>query len=136
MQKALAGNRQVVFVTGEAGIGKTTLVDMAMQRLGRLGFGVLRCCCNELFGTHEAFMPLIESLQELCRGADGSELLKALRDQAPTWLAQMPGFFGPLAPGSHGHGRLRNGGRTASRRSQRPARSQPVLPLCGPAAVP
>jgi DNA-binding winged helix-turn-helix (wHTH) protein len=94
LQQALAGSRQVVFVTGEAGIGKTTLVDMAMQRLGQLGFAVLRSCCNELFGTHEAFMPLIESLQELCRGADGSLLLKALRDQAPTWLAQMPGFLG------------------------------------------
>jgi DNA-binding winged helix-turn-helix (wHTH) protein/tetratricopeptide (TPR) repeat protein len=94
LQQVLAGNRQVVFVTGEAGIGKTTLVDMAMQRLEQLGFAVLRSCCNELFGTHEAFMPLIESLQELCRGADGSQLLKALRDQAPTWLAQMPGFLG------------------------------------------
>jgi DNA-binding winged helix-turn-helix (wHTH) protein/tetratricopeptide (TPR) repeat protein len=94
LQQVLAGNRQLVFVTGEAGIGKTTLVDMAMQRLGQLGFAVLRSCCNELFGTHEAFMPLIESLQELCRGADGSLLLKALRDQAPTWLAQMPGFLG------------------------------------------
>jgi DNA-binding winged helix-turn-helix (wHTH) protein len=93
LQQVLIGNRQVVFVTGEAGIGKTTFVDMAMQRMWRRGGGVLRCGCNELFGTHEAFLPLIEALQELCRGADGPFLLKALRDHAPTWLAQMPGFL-------------------------------------------
>ncbi len=94
LQQASAGNRHVVFVTGEPGIGKTTLVDMAMQRMLRRGVDVLRCGCNELFGTHEAFLPLIEALQERCRGADGPFLLKALRDHAPTWLAQMPGFLG------------------------------------------
>jgi tetratricopeptide (TPR) repeat protein len=94
LQQALAGNRQVVFITGEAGIGKTTFVDMAMERTQRRGVGVLRSGCNELFGTHEAFLPLIEALQELCRGPDGPLLLEALRDHAPTWLAQMPGFLG------------------------------------------
>ena len=93
LQQASAGNRQVVFVTGEAGIGKTTLIDMAMQRMLRSGVDVLRCSCNELFGTHEAFLPLIEAFQEQCAGDDGPFLLKALRDHAPTWLAQMPGFL-------------------------------------------
>lgn len=93
LQQASAGNRQVVFVTGEAGIGKTTLIDMAMQRMLRSGVDVLRCSCNELFGTHEAFLPLIEAFQEQCSGDDGPFLLKALRDHAPTWLAQMPGFL-------------------------------------------
>jgi KaiC/GvpD/RAD55 family RecA-like ATPase len=32
LQKALGGQRQVVFVTGEAGIGKTTLVDVFQQQ--------------------------------------------------------------------------------------------------------
>src|SRR5215467_3758189 len=32
LKKAIAGRRQVVFVTGEAGIGKTTLVDVFHQR--------------------------------------------------------------------------------------------------------
>ena len=90
----LSGNRQVVFVTGEAGIGKTTFVHMAMERMRAHGVGVLRSGCNELFGTHEAFLPLIEALQEGCRGANGALLLKALRDLAPTWLAQMPGLLG------------------------------------------
>jgi len=33
LDKALQGERQVVFVTGEPGIGKTTLVDAFLQSL-------------------------------------------------------------------------------------------------------
>jgi DNA-binding winged helix-turn-helix (wHTH) protein/tetratricopeptide (TPR) repeat protein len=93
LQQVQAGRRQVVFVTGEAGIGKTTFVQMAMERMEQRGMGALHSGCTELFGTHEAFLPLIEALHELCRGADGPSLLTSLRDHAPTWLAQMPGFL-------------------------------------------
>ena len=37
LQRVLAGRRQVVFVTGEAGIGKTTFVQMAMERMEQCG---------------------------------------------------------------------------------------------------
>jgi DNA-binding winged helix-turn-helix (wHTH) protein/tetratricopeptide (TPR) repeat protein len=93
LQQSLAGNRQVVFITGEAGIGKTTFIEMAMERMSRYGLGVLWGRCTELFGTDEAFLPLIEALNERCSGADGSFLLKLLRDHAPTWLAQLPRFI-------------------------------------------
>ena len=93
LQQVHAGQRQIVFVTGEAGIGKTTFVQMALERMEQRGVGVLHSGCNELFGTHEAFLPLIEALHEQCRGADGTLLLKSLRDYAPTWLAQMPGLL-------------------------------------------
>jgi DNA-binding winged helix-turn-helix (wHTH) protein/tetratricopeptide (TPR) repeat protein len=93
LQQTLGGHRQVVFITGEAGIGKTTFVQMATERMKQHGMGVLHCGCNELFGTHEAFLPLIEALHEQCRRADGASLLKSLREHAPTWLAQMPDFL-------------------------------------------
>ena len=93
LHQVQAGHRQVVFVTGETGIGKTTFVQMAKERMEQHGMRALHSGCSELFGTHEAFLPLIEALQELCRGADGPSLLKSLRDHAPTWLAQMPGFL-------------------------------------------
>ena len=93
LKQTLAGNRQVVFITGEAGIGKTTLVEMAMKRLLGRGVSVLWGRCIEHFGTDEAFLPLIEALQERCGGDDGHRLLKTLRNHAPTWLAQMPGFL-------------------------------------------
>ncbi|MCI0601127.1 MAG: AAA family ATPase, partial [Beijerinckiaceae bacterium] len=81
------------FVTGEAGIGKTTLVEMLVERVSRRGIGVLLGRCVEHFGTDEAFLPFIEALQERCSGPDGPFLLSALRDHAPTWLAQLPGLL-------------------------------------------
>ncbi len=93
LNKAGGGDRQVVFVTGEGGIGKTTLIDMMVARLAQRGAGLLRGRCTELFGTAEAFLPLIEALQDRCASTDGPALLRTLRDHAPTWLAQMPSFL-------------------------------------------
>jgi DNA-binding winged helix-turn-helix (wHTH) protein len=90
LQIARSGRRQAVFVTGEAGIGKTTLVEMALRLIGPGGIDVMRCVCNELFGAHEAFLPLIGGLHELCRNPRDTSLLKSLRVHAPTWLTQMP----------------------------------------------
>jgi predicted ATPase/DNA-binding winged helix-turn-helix (wHTH) protein len=91
--QAVAGRRQLVFITGEAGAGKTTLVEMIMERLSKRGVGVLWGRCIELFGTDEAFLPLIEALRDGCAGPDGPLLLKTLRDHAPTWLAQIPNLL-------------------------------------------
>ena len=90
IRTARAGLRQIVFVTGEAGIGKTTLTQMALDLIDADEMGVLRCQCNELFGAHEAFLPLIGGLQDLCRGRRDQRLLDSLRVHAPSWLAQMP----------------------------------------------
>ena len=41
-ERALRGTRQVVFVSGEAGIGKTTVVDaFAEQARGKTGYGLV-----------------------------------------------------------------------------------------------
>ncbi|HTV33317.1 MAG TPA: AAA family ATPase [Methylocella sp.] len=92
-QQVLSANRQVIFITGEAGIGKTTLVEMLLERPICRGVGVLWGRCIEQFGTNEAFLPLIEALQECCRERSGDLFLKKLRERAPTWLAQMPGLL-------------------------------------------
>ena len=91
--KAVAGDRQVVFVTGEAGIGKTTLIGMASAQASGQGFGILSGRCAEVFGAEEAFLPLIDALTEACRGPDRDRVLQPLRDHAPTWLVQIPGLL-------------------------------------------
>ena len=70
--KALQGERQLGFITGEAGIGKTTLVDTFVAQLAGqdplwLGHGQ----CIEQYGTGEAYLPLLEALGQMGRSPDG-----------------------------------------------------------------
>jgi len=87
--EAGAGLRQVVFVTGEPGIGKTTLVDTFVRTLGG-GVRVARGQCLEHFGAGEAYLPLLEALAGLCRLPGGEETIAVLARHAPTWVAEMP----------------------------------------------
>ena len=66
-QHMLTGQRQIAFVTGEPGIGKTAFVDMAMERLSQQGVDLLCGRCTERFSTDEAFLPLIDALASRCR---------------------------------------------------------------------
>ena len=91
-QRMLTGERQVVFITGEPGIGKTTFIEMAIERLSLYGVDALCGHCAERFGTDEAFHPLIDALETRCQGPGGSSTVEAIRAVAPTWLLQMPSF--------------------------------------------
>lgn len=90
---AAQGRRQVVFVTGEPGIGKTMLVDRFLASPALAGCPVGRGQCVDTYGFGEPYMPILEALQELAR--QGDDVLPALRSQAPTWLSQMPGLLSP-----------------------------------------
>jgi DNA-binding winged helix-turn-helix (wHTH) protein/tetratricopeptide (TPR) repeat protein len=85
-QRAQRGERQLVWIAGEAGIGKTTLVDQFLVETAaaRNAHGQ----CVEQFGAGEPYRPILEALRELCRG--DAELPLLLRSMAPTWLVQMP----------------------------------------------
>jgi len=92
--KALRGERQVVFVTGEPGIGKTTVVETFLgQVAGEEELWIGRGQCVEHYGVGEAYLPVLEALGRLCREEDGKEVVALLRHQAPTWLVQMPAFL-------------------------------------------
>jgi len=91
LDHALRGQRQVVFVTGEAGIGKTTLVDVFHQRAARHSkTRIARGQCVEGFGGKEAYYPMLEALGQLTRGSDGRFIVQTLATRAPTWLIQFP----------------------------------------------
>jgi DNA-binding winged helix-turn-helix (wHTH) protein/tetratricopeptide (TPR) repeat protein len=91
LDQALRGERQMVFVTGEAGIGKTMLVDVFHQRAARHpNMRIARGQCVEGFGGKEAYYPMLEALGQLTRDADGSSIVQTLATRAPTWLIQFP----------------------------------------------
>jgi DNA-binding winged helix-turn-helix (wHTH) protein/tetratricopeptide (TPR) repeat protein len=90
---------RVVFVTGEAGVGKTTLVDELLARANERKAWTARGGCVEQYGRGEAYLPVLEALRQLCRGPRGDRVIATLAQQAPTWLGQMPG----LGVGSQPH---------------------------------
>jgi predicted ATPase/DNA-binding winged helix-turn-helix (wHTH) protein len=88
---ACQGLRQVVCITGEVGIGKTTLVDaFVTQVAARTEVWVGLGQCIEHHGPGEAYLPLLEVLGRLGRSAAGGELVALLRQYAPSWLPHLP----------------------------------------------
>lgn len=85
-QAAQSGRRQVVWIAGEAGIGKTTLIEhfSATMDLLRVAHGQ----CVEQHGAGEPYLPVLEALATLCRNDPALPAL--LRQVAPAWLLQLP----------------------------------------------
>jgi DNA-binding winged helix-turn-helix (wHTH) protein/predicted ATPase len=85
------GARQVVFVTGEPGIGKTTVVDAFLAEVAATGaWRVGHGQCVEHYGAGEAYLPILDALGRLCREPEGERVVRILARCAPTWLGQMP----------------------------------------------
>ena len=87
---ARQGQRQVVFITGEAGSGKTALVEAFAAQVTGADVWIGHGQCIEQYGTGEAYLPVLEALGRLCRGPEGPYFLAWLRQHAPSWLSQMP----------------------------------------------
>jgi DNA-binding winged helix-turn-helix (wHTH) protein/tetratricopeptide (TPR) repeat protein len=90
---AAGGRCQVAFVTGEAGIGKTTLVEAFAAAAGGDAL-VARGQCLEHRGPSEPYLPVLDALARLGR-EEGRAVLAPLARAAPTWLAQLPGLIDP-----------------------------------------
>lgn len=88
---AFAGQRQVVFVAGESGLGKTALVDAFVTQLAaESNLALLRGQCIEHYGAGEAYLPILEALGRLGASADAAHLTQLLRQYAPSWLPHLP----------------------------------------------
>lgn len=76
---------RMVCLAGEAGIGKTTLLDTFEAQNGRVSGGGLcaRAGCSERLEGSEAYLPLLDALHYLIEGNE--PLRRLLRLVAPTW---------------------------------------------------
>jgi DNA-binding winged helix-turn-helix (wHTH) protein/tetratricopeptide (TPR) repeat protein len=96
LRRAREGQRQVVFVTGEPGIGKTALLKEFLEQLhGRDDLWLAWGQCIEHYGAGEGYLPVLEALGRLCRAPRAQRVVDVLRRRAPTWLVQIPGLLGP-----------------------------------------
>ncbi|HSJ73566.1 MAG TPA: BTAD domain-containing putative transcriptional regulator, partial [Miltoncostaeaceae bacterium] len=97
LDAALGGEPRLVLVTGEAGAGKTTLVEAFLADAEAEADGLLvgRGQCVEQHGSSEAYMPVLQALDRLCRARGGEALIPLMVERAPTWIAQMPWLVSP-----------------------------------------
>jgi DNA-binding winged helix-turn-helix (wHTH) protein/tetratricopeptide (TPR) repeat protein len=97
LELALKGERTIVFVTGESGIGKTNLVEEFLRReqvAREESLWLGRGQCIEHYGTGEAYLPVLDALGRLCREPAGGHLVELLDKHAPAWLVQLPALLG------------------------------------------
>jgi DNA-binding winged helix-turn-helix (wHTH) protein len=97
-QHACTGSRQIVWVAGEAGVGKTTLIERFVGEVGEM-----HCAhgqCLDQYGAKESFHPVLDALTAMCRR--DSELAGLVATVAPSWLAQLP-WLGGTAERRGGH---------------------------------
>lgn len=93
---ALAGNGSTVFVTGDAGAGKSTLIErfgehVASQAPDTL---IIRAGCSEQYGAVEPYQPFVEAFRDLLAKEDTAPRKRSLREiakeVAPFWLSAIP----------------------------------------------
>lgn len=96
LRSAKDRRRSTVFVTGEAGVGKTTLVDFFLEQAstpGPLLSG--RGACIEQYGSGQAYLPVLEAIGALCRGRAADRVIDVFSRHAPSWLVQLPAVVRP-----------------------------------------
>ena len=99
LASAFAGKGLLMCVRGEPGMGKTTVVEDFLSDLRAGGHAciIARGRCSERLAGTEAYLPWLEALDSLLRGADGpgptsllgnESIKQTTRRLAPTWYAQ------------------------------------------------
>ncbi len=95
LQQVIDGTGRCVFITGEPGIGKTSLSDEFLRRARKLQNTSLisRGRCVEQYGTGEAYLPFLEAMGELLQGPGRERIAAIMRTYAPTWCMELPTAF-------------------------------------------
>ncbi|MFI5006669.1 MAG: ATP-binding protein [Solirubrobacterales bacterium] len=88
---AVAGQGAVIFLTGEAGIGKSALAGEFLRRAAQNPqVSICRGRCVDQYGAGEAYLPFLDSLGTLLSGPGREQTLAVMTMHAPTWCLQVP----------------------------------------------
>jgi predicted ATPase len=90
-EEAAAGRGLLLCVTGEPGLGKTTLVESFLEELAASGrtWGLAHGRCSERLAGAEAYLPFLEALDSLLQGDGGASVAHVMKLLAPTWYVQL-----------------------------------------------
>jgi predicted ATPase/class 3 adenylate cyclase len=89
VERARSGSGTLMLIGGEAGVGKSRLVEEAAAEARRLGLMVLTGHCVDQQGT-PPYLPTIEHLEEAARQGSPEAFRQALGENAPEIAKLMP----------------------------------------------
>ncbi len=94
---ASSGRGTMLAISGDAGMGKTTIVEEFLADLEADREAAWIACgrCSESPANADAFAPIFECLDALTRGESGGEAARLMKELAPSWFFQ-------IAPGREG----------------------------------
>jgi tetratricopeptide (TPR) repeat protein/predicted Ser/Thr protein kinase len=87
------GEGVVIAVAGEAGMGKTTLVEAFLGATAARHHGcfIAQGRCSERLAGTEAYLPLLDALESLLRGEGRQTTARLMKSVAPTWYLHVAG---------------------------------------------
>ena len=89
LEQVYAGSGLLIGVSGEAGIGKTTVVEEFLSRLSGTPAMIAKGQCSERLAGTEAYLPFFDILGHLLEtGTDGANA-RMMREKAPWWFVQV-----------------------------------------------
>lgn len=90
-QLASVGSGRMLCVSGEAGLGKTTLVEDFLAEILRENSQcqIARGRSSERLAGAEAYLPFLEALESLLRGTSGEVVARVMKSLAPSWYIQL-----------------------------------------------
>jgi predicted ATPase/predicted Ser/Thr protein kinase len=91
------GRGLLLGISGEPGIGKTTVVEDTLRKIASqatLAY-IARGRCSERLAGAEAYLPFLEAFDSLLHGDGRETVARVLRALAPAWYAQLSAAEGP-----------------------------------------
>ena len=91
LNMAMSGRGSLVSVSGEAGIGKSTLVEefLASLKGSSHSCNIARGRCSERLADGEAYLPVLEAFDSLLHSGSGDSASRIMRTLAPSWFLEL-----------------------------------------------
>ncbi|MGB1256285.1 MAG: AAA family ATPase [Thiolinea sp.] len=92
---AQSGQKQILFISADAGLGKTALIDHWLeQQFSQPSERLLACAgCFDQHGSSEPYLPVLSALGNLLIGPQQNTIKPLLRQHAPSWYVQIPSLM-------------------------------------------
>jgi tetratricopeptide (TPR) repeat protein len=101
-ETARSGRASLICISGEPGIGKTTLTEAFLKNISEASaHSVALGRCSERLAGAEAYLPLLDAIDDLLHDDESGKIAASFHKLAPTWHQMLSGLAGESTDGSN-----------------------------------